>query len=147
VAQILPNGADLHAKYANGVALVRDHDYSVCRAAKRLGISPTHLTRKLNAIGSKGDLQKIAEAVAAQFNIEEEAAGYWMVGGALPCDEALRGWIKTYKVELSSRTDSKPRRQRGRSRADLHDRNRRPRRPVARTEFWESLAAIAGPMR
>ena len=62
VALILPNGADLHAKYANAIGLVRDHDYSVKAAAKKLGISATHLSRRLNAIGCKGDLQKIADA-------------------------------------------------------------------------------------
>ena len=62
VALVLPNGTDLHAKYANAIALVRDHGYSVQRAARTLGISATHLTRKLNAIGTKGDLQAMADA-------------------------------------------------------------------------------------
>ena len=59
VALLLPNGAD---KYANAINLVRHHEYSVKRAAKTLGISATHLHRKLNAIGAKGDLQAIADA-------------------------------------------------------------------------------------
>ena len=62
VALLLPNGADLHAKYANAINLVRHHEYSVKRAAKTLRISATHLHRKLNAIGAKGDLQAIADA-------------------------------------------------------------------------------------
>ncbi len=62
VALLLPNGADLNAKYANAINLVRHHEYSVKRAAKTLGISATHLHRKLNAIGAKGDLQAIADA-------------------------------------------------------------------------------------
>jgi hypothetical protein len=62
VALILPNGADMAAKYANAIALVRDHGFSVQKAARTLGISATHLTRKLNAIGTKGDLQAMADA-------------------------------------------------------------------------------------
>ena len=62
VALLLPNGADLHAKYANAISLVRHHEYSVKQAAKTLGISASHLTRKLNAIGAKGDLQAITDA-------------------------------------------------------------------------------------
>ena len=62
IALLLPNGADLHAKYAKAINLVRHHEYSVKRAAKTLGISATHLHRKLNAIGAKGDLQAIADA-------------------------------------------------------------------------------------
>jgi hypothetical protein len=62
VALLLPNGADLHAKYANAINLIRHHEYSVKRAAKTHGISATHLNRKLNAIGAKSDLQAIADA-------------------------------------------------------------------------------------
>jgi DNA-binding MarR family transcriptional regulator len=62
VALILPNGADLQARYANAIALVRDHGYSVQKAARALGISATHLSRKLNAIGAKGDPQAMADA-------------------------------------------------------------------------------------
>jgi hypothetical protein len=62
VALVLPNGADMNAKYANAIALVRDHGYSVQKAARTLDISATHLTRKLNAIGAKGDLQAMADA-------------------------------------------------------------------------------------
>ena len=62
VALLLPNGADLNAKYANAINLVRHHEYSVKRAAKTLGISAINLHRKLNAIGAKGDLQAIADA-------------------------------------------------------------------------------------
>jgi hypothetical protein len=62
VALILPNGADMNAKYANAIVLVRDHGYSVQKSARTLGISATHLTRKLNAIGAKGDLQAMADA-------------------------------------------------------------------------------------
>jgi hypothetical protein len=62
VALVLPNGADMNAKYANAIALVRDHGSSVQRAARTLGISATHLTRRLNAIGAKGDLQAMADA-------------------------------------------------------------------------------------
>jgi hypothetical protein len=62
VALILPNGADMNAKYANAIALVRDHVYSVRKAAHALGISATNLTRKLNAIGAKADLQSTADA-------------------------------------------------------------------------------------
>ncbi len=52
----------MNAKYANAIALVRDHGYSVQKAARTLGISATHLTRKLNAIGTKSDLQAMADA-------------------------------------------------------------------------------------
>jgi len=38
------------------------HGYSVQRAARTLDISATHLTRKLNAIGAKGELQAMADA-------------------------------------------------------------------------------------
>jgi hypothetical protein len=37
-------------------------EYSVQKAARTLGISAPHLTRKLNAIGTKGDLQSMADA-------------------------------------------------------------------------------------
>lgn len=60
VGLVLPNGADMKAKNANAINLVRHHRYSVVRAAREVGISATHLTRKLNAIGSNGDLQKKA---------------------------------------------------------------------------------------
>lgn len=53
----------------------------------------------------KAKSQESAEAIVAQLNAEDEAADHWMVGGALPCDEALRGWIKTYKAELSPSTE------------------------------------------
>jgi len=49
--------------------------------------------------------QESAEAIVAQLNVEEEAADRWMVGGALPCDETLRGWIKMHKAELSPSTE------------------------------------------
>lgn len=62
VGLVLPNGADIQAKYANAIALVRDHDFSITRAAREVGISATHLTRKLNAIGADGDLQRQAAA-------------------------------------------------------------------------------------
>ncbi|MCR9093483.1 MAG: tyrosine-type recombinase/integrase [bacterium] len=39
------------------------------------------------------------------MNAEEEAADHWMVGGALPCDEALRGWLKTHASEMSPSTE------------------------------------------
>jgi hypothetical protein len=43
VALVLPNGADMNAKYANAIALVRDHGYSVQKAARTLGISAIRL--------------------------------------------------------------------------------------------------------
>ncbi len=46
-----------------------------------------------------------AEAIVAQLNLEEEAADHWMVGGALPCDEALRGWLRTHAAEMSESTE------------------------------------------
>ncbi len=54
----------------------------------------------------KAKSRESAEAIVAQLNVEEEAADHWMVGGALPCDEALRGWIRTHKAELSPSTES-----------------------------------------
>jgi integrase len=48
--------------------------------------------------------QESAERIAAQVNAEEEAVDHWMVGGALPCDETLRGWLKAYEAELSPST-------------------------------------------
>ena len=48
--------------------------------------------------------QESAERIASQINAEEEAADHWMTGGALPCDEALRGWLKTHEAELSPST-------------------------------------------
>jgi molybdenum-dependent DNA-binding transcriptional regulator ModE len=62
VALLLPHGADLEAKYANAIMLVRDHGYSISRAARELGISATHLNRKISRIGANGDFQKQAEA-------------------------------------------------------------------------------------
>jgi transposase-like protein len=62
VALLLPHGSDLEAKYANAIMLVRDHGYSVSRAARELGISATHLNRKISRIGANGDFQKQAEA-------------------------------------------------------------------------------------
>ena len=62
VGLILPNGADKKAKYANAIALVRNHGFSITRAARELGISATHLTRKLNAIETDGDLHQQAAA-------------------------------------------------------------------------------------
>ena len=53
----------------------------------------------------KAKSQESAEAIVAQLNVEQEAADHWMIGGALPCDEALRGWINTYKAELSPSTE------------------------------------------
>jgi len=34
VALLLPNGADLHAKYANAINLVRHHEYSVIESSE-----------------------------------------------------------------------------------------------------------------
>jgi AraC-like DNA-binding protein len=62
VALLLPNGADLEAKYANAIMLVRDHGYSISRAARELGISATHLNRKISRIGANGDFRQQAEA-------------------------------------------------------------------------------------
>ena len=45
VALILPNGGDRQAKFANAVALVRDHGFSINKAAREVGMSPTHLHR------------------------------------------------------------------------------------------------------
>jgi hypothetical protein len=62
VGLILPNGIDTQAKYANAISLVRDHGYSANRAARELGISGTHLVRRLNSIGTNGDLESQAAA-------------------------------------------------------------------------------------
>lgn len=62
VGLILPNGIDTQAKYANAISLVRDHGYSANRAARELGISATHLVRRLNSIGTNGDLESQAAA-------------------------------------------------------------------------------------
>ncbi len=53
----------------------------------------------------KARSRESAEAMVAQLNLEEEAADHWLVGGPLPCDEALRGWISTYAAELSPSTE------------------------------------------
>ena len=53
----------------------------------------------------KAPSRESAEAIVAQLNAEEEAAEHWMIGGALPCDEALRGWIRIHKAELSPSTE------------------------------------------
>ena len=45
-----------------------------------------------------------AKRIVAQLNAEEEAAEHWMVGGPLPCDEAVRGWLRTHEPELSPST-------------------------------------------
>jgi hypothetical protein len=69
VGLILPNGIDTQAKYANAISLVRDHAYSANRAARELGISGTHLVRRLNSIGTNGDLE--AQAAAGDRRILE----------------------------------------------------------------------------
>jgi integrase len=54
----------------------------------------------------KANSKESAERIVSQINSEEQAADHWMVGGALPCDEACRGWIKTHKAELSVSTEA-----------------------------------------
>ena len=62
VALLLPDSADMQGRYANAIALVRDHDYSIRKAARELGISASHLARKVDSIGASGDLQARAAA-------------------------------------------------------------------------------------
>ena len=47
-----------------------------------------------------------AEAIAAQLNREVQAADRWMTGGGLPCDQTVRGWLRTHKDELSPSTEA-----------------------------------------
>lgn len=49
--------------------------------------------------------EESARRIVAQMNAEEEAADHWMVGGPLPCDQALRGWIRTHAAEMSPSTE------------------------------------------
>lgn len=53
----------------------------------------------------KAPNREAAERIVRQMNVEADAADRWMLNGPLPCDEALRGWIETYRAELSPSTE------------------------------------------
>jgi integrase len=46
-----------------------------------------------------------AKAIAAEINARGEASGRWLVGGPLPLDEAMRGWINVHGHEMAPSTE------------------------------------------
>lgn len=56
-------------------------------------------------VETRAPSEESARAIVASLNADALAADHWMMGGPLPCDQALRGWIATYAAELSPSTE------------------------------------------
>ena len=63
------SGADPTARYADAIALVQDQGLGVTQAAREVGVSASHLSRKINELGAKRDTS--AAAYAADQRILE----------------------------------------------------------------------------
>lgn len=57
--------------------------------------------------GRKASSEAAARAIVKQINQDAQAADNWMLPGALPCDEALRGWIATHAAEMKASTEAR----------------------------------------
>ena len=63
------NGPNSQARYADAIALVQDQGLGVIQAAQEVGVSASHLARKINELGASRDTS--AAAYAADQRILE----------------------------------------------------------------------------